>query len=550
MGNLKKLGPRAEKLTPQTEAMESAQVQNSAGGYVWEVTPWTRLARFLILGTEAGTYYIKERELTRQNVTALQECLKLDGRKTVDAIVSVSSEGRAPKNDPALFALAVCAADENEEVRSYALARLRFVARTGTHLFQFLGYVQEWRGWGRGLKKAVQDWYSSKSLESLSYQLVKYRQREGWTHRDVFRKAHPKSGWYSVARQALYRWVVTGDPLQIPEIGEPVAFQPIHGTSFGSLRMVEGFIKAQAADSPMETARLIKEYGLPREAVKPEYLDDAQVWEQLLYAGTNGMPMTAMVRNLAKMARAGLLDSRNARRFIVDRLGDDEALRASRLHPVALLNAFYVYKSGTSATTGKSWTAHRNIIDALDGAFYKAFQNVEPTGKRHLLALDVSGSMDGATVNGLQMKAREAAVAMALVTMAAEEDTRVFAFCDKLTELPEISPRQRLDDAINAVRQLPFGGTDCSMPIRHALEKRIPVDAFVVYTDNETWVGCGHPAEWLQRYREKMGINARLITVGLASNGFTIADPNDPGMMDVVGFDASAPAVMAELIRD
>jgi len=30
------------------------------------------------------------------------------------------------------------------------------------------------------------------------------------------------------------------------------------------------------------------------------------------------------------------------------------------------------------------------------------------------------------------------------------------------------------------------------------------------------------------------------------SNGFTIADPNDPGMLDVVGFDTAAPQLIAD----
>jgi 60 kDa SS-A/Ro ribonucleoprotein len=36
----------------------------------------------------------------------------------------------------------------------------------------------------------------------------------------------------------------------------------------------------------------------------------------------------------------------------------------------------------------------------------------------------------------------------------------------------------------------------------------------------------------------------------MVSNGFSIADPNDAGMLDVVGFDAAAPAVIADFIRD
>jgi len=106
----------------------------------------------------------------------------------------------------------------------------------------------------------------------------------------------------------------------------------------------------------------------------------------------------------------------------------------------------------------------------------------------------------------------------------------------ELTRLP-LSPSMRLDDAVHAVSSLPFGGTDCALPMLYALERRLPVDAFVVYTDNETWAGMIHPVQALRQYRERTGIAAKLVVVGLVSNGFSIADPNDAGMLDVVGFD-------------
>jgi 60 kDa SS-A/Ro ribonucleoprotein len=48
---------------------------------------------------------------------------------------------------------------------------------------------------------------------------------------------------------------------------------------------------------------------------------------------------------------------------------------------------------------------------------------------------------------------------------------------------------------------------------------------------------------------ESDGIAAKLIVVGMLSNGFTIADPNDGGMMDVVGFDTATPQVMNDFVR-
>ena len=107
----------------------------------------------------------------------------------------------------------------------------------------------------------------------------------------------------------------------------------------------------------------------------------------------------------------------------------------------------------------------------------------------------------------------------------------------------------RLDDVLKAVSGLPFGGTDCAQPMIYATKNKLNVDTFVVYTDNETWAGGQHPVEALREYRQKMGIPARLIVVGMVSNGFTIADPNDSGMLDVVGFDSAAPGLMADFSR-
>jgi len=107
----------------------------------------------------------------------------------------------------------------------------------------------------------------------------------------------------------------------------------------------------------------------------------------------------------------------------------------------------------------------------------------------------------------------------------------------------------RLDDAVGTVTGLPFGRTDCALPMLYALEKGLEVDGFVIYTDSETWAGEIHPVQALAEYRRKSGIPAKLVVVGMVSNGFSIADPNDAGMLDVVGFDAAAPAAIADFLR-
>jgi 60 kDa SS-A/Ro ribonucleoprotein len=83
----------------------------------------------------------------------------------------------------------------------------------------------------------------------------------------------------------------------------------------------------------------------------------------------------------------------------------------------------------------------------------------------------------------------------------------------------------------------------------YARKRKIDVDTFVVYTDSETWAGDVHPAEALRDYRRASGIDARLVVVGMVSNGFSIADPNDPGMLDVVGFDTATPQLISDFAR-
>jgi 60 kDa SS-A/Ro ribonucleoprotein len=108
----------------------------------------------------------------------------------VNRIVEISDSGRAPKNDPAIFALALVATHGSNEAKALAFQNLAKVCRIGTHLFHFAEYVNALRGWGRGLRNAAGRWYISREADELAHQAVKYQQRDGWSHGDLLRLAH------------------------------------------------------------------------------------------------------------------------------------------------------------------------------------------------------------------------------------------------------------------------------------------------------------------------------------------------------------------------
>ena len=555
------------KVTPQNQPIFGTdQVQNNAGGYVFQIDNWNRLNRFLILGSEGGTYYASEHKITVDNAKNVIKCIKEDGIRVVNTIVEISQSVRAPKNDPAIFALALVTKYGNDIARAHAYQNLSKICRIATHLFQFLSTLDLiGKGTGLGLRKAVQRWYGEREIDNLALQVIKYRNREGFEHRDALRLAHIQTS--ENTRNEIYQWItwnkykngkdapVSGKSenkekflLKHNQITEWVKTHYTDGVLSSTIHpLINAFEQAQRAKSASEIIGLITEHKLPREAVPTELLNTVEVWEALL----PHMPMTAMIRNLGTMSKIGLLKPlSSASKIVIEKLDNESAIKKARVHPIQILSALRIYIQGHGVRSEATWTPVQTVIDALDSAFYKAFKNVEPTGKRIMLALDVSGSMSMGNISGVPgLCPRDASAAMAMVTGKVEKQTYFSGFSDSFIDLP-ISGKQRLDNVIRAISGLPFSSTDCALPMLHAIKNKLEVDTFVVYTDNETWAGNIHPVQALQQYRKNSGIPAKLIVVGMTATNFSIADPSDKGMMDVVGFDASAPAIMSDFIKE
>lgn len=526
----------------QTERGDSRQVVNSAGGYVYQTDDATRLRRFLILGTEGGTFYASERDLTKVNLDFMKEFAAKDPKAFYNVLADVDADNIAPRHSTILLALAVLFAQagqpskdkriEREGVEVYDAIKAHFpqFVRTGTHLFEFVDNALLFRKWGRGLRTVIGDWYKDKDPEALAYQITKYRQRGGWTHRDLLRKAHPKP--VDTGVKAVVDYAVHG------RNDVPVGFQ-----------IIDQFEDVKAGTlTPVDASALTWEM-LPTDSLK-----DPNVWIALIRGGR--LPYTAMLRNLGRMTSIGVFnvkDGGQIMRTVTQKITDPDQIVRARLHPFNVLTALKTYQSGGGFRGNLIWTAKRQIIDALDAAFYLAFSTVAPSDKSTLLALDVSASMNGALMNS-NISARAASTAMAMVSLAAAPDTTDMvaftsnggAWRDSSLIALDFSPRERLDDIIRRTNAIPFGGTDCALPILHALEQKKFYDTFVVYTDNETWAGRVQVPDALRMYRQAINPQARMVVVGMTATEFTIADPQDPLSLDVVGFNPSAPRVIAE----
>lgn len=534
----------ARRTTPAHEQATPDQVRSNQGGYVFQVDYMERAKRFLILGSEES-FYQSGSKLSMESAATLSRIARSDKVfELINLIVDISVSGRAPKQSPGLFALAVVINQtEDVQARTYAYSKVSEVARTASTLFEFVGYLSQFQGLGgMGFQKSIGRWYNEKDVDKLAYQMVKYRQRNGYDHSRLLR---------------LSKRVKSNDRPELAPLLDWALGKDMRTRLHTLPDVVQGFELAKNPENSHMIPNIVREFGLSWEMLPTEALNDKAVWDELL---NGNVPLGALIRQLPRLTNLGIISQLGGRTAeIEDRLRDLEALKKARIHPLQALNAMRTYGSGRGMS--QTWTPAHRIVDALEDSFYLSFDTVEPTGKTHMLALDISGSMRQ-PVNGMQnITAREASACMAMVTARAEREYLMVGFADSgrggswfnrdtyLAQL-NITQNMRLTDVVNEIQRLPYGGTDISLPMEQAIKSRLDIDAFVVYTDNELGMGKRHPFQALTAYRREMNKpNAKLITVAMTANGFTVADPSDPGMLDIAGFDTAAPALMAEFVR-
>lgn len=569
---------KSKRKTVQTKKAKKGQVINHAGGYVFKVDRLQRLTRFLVLGSEKGSYYASEKKITVENCENLMKMIKEDGVNVVKHIIEISQSGRAPKNNYCVFAMAMCSVFGDKSTKTYTNRNLHKVCRIPTDLYLFVDSVHILKydpntgksRKGKGLHRAIAGYIHSKDAKTFAYHTCKYPGRAGeimsqrWSMRDLLRLIR-----MSDKRENVIKKNVDGKIVPVTKQDNILTFpSDKHKTVVRyAVKGIENFSKkefnslkddpdlryiwahetAKNCDSQDEIAQLIQNYGLSRESI-PKELMGAKTYRAML----EYMPMTAMIRSLGPMSAAGLFkEFSDQQKIVVNKLTNEDLLKKARIHPMNVLVALKTYSEGHGFKGKLSWNVNSFIKDALEDAFYKSFKYVEPTGKNILYGIDVSASMYGNPCTGSPMiDAASAATVMSLVGVRTEKNSMMKAFSHQLVDF-NISSKDSIENVFRKMRSIPFGGTDCALPIEWALDNQISnIDAFIVLTDNKTWAGNRHPFEAMGEYRSKYNENAKFIVQAFTATKFTIIDSkDDPNSLEVVGLDSAAPQIIADFIR-
>jgi 60 kDa SS-A/Ro ribonucleoprotein len=517
--------------TPQNQPIpgrEAEMIKGRSGSYTFDAGIWGMLRRCLLIGTAKSTYYAGKKELTDDFVNVLSSAIAQNPTRVAEEIV-YASDGRSINNSAPILALVLLSMGESAEAKQAFQEIFSTVIRTGSHFYEWLSYTKSMRGFGKVVRESGKNWLSREDVKSLAYQLLKYQQRQGFTHRDALRLFHVKPP--TEEHRQLFEWVVKGWEQLPKEIPNPALAQ---------IWWYEWLKR-----NPEQTHQAIAQGHLTHEMAAPVGKMDKAAW-QLLFAE---MPIGAMLRNLGSLTQLDVLrtDGNANLKRLEATLNSKEHLRKGRIHPIDVLKALKTYNSGGKlGRSQKTWQPVPRIVDILEKALEMSFEVVEPTGKVFIHAVDVSGSMSGAVVDSVGLTCCEIATAMALVTAKAEKNYEIRGFANDFRYLG-ITAKDTFSSALKKSSNQNFGGTDASVAYDWMIKNKFKADVICFWTDSESWAGNKHPSEALAQYRKKINPDIKAVYITLAPYQLTLVDPNDPLSWDMGGFDPGIPRIIQML---
>ncbi|XP_034233929.1 60 kDa SS-A/Ro ribonucleoprotein-like isoform X2 [Thrips palmi] len=579
-----------------------------------------RLKRFLHYGSESAVCVPGDREFLKcflmENLPSIEEmladCPPEKQGDAVNHIMKAFMDGYSGYPECLIFALAVCACQKtSERLRSQAYNALKTVCKTPKDIFLFVSFTKKLsaphKGHGNGWRNALTQWYLSKEPMDMAASVSLFRGFYGFTHKDLFRLCHIKAE--DKVKGAIVQYVMKG--LEASKMTFDKEDDPTIQQVFSYLQIVEE-IKHQT--DVQASARLIELHNLPIVVVPAHNVKSPEVW----IAAVPNMPLGELLDNLVRLSCAGLLKSGPLEQKIVDRLLDQTAIVESHLHPTQVYCAMKRYECHAKNThefmeklikmkkvekeLKPAPKPSTKILDALNHLLNSTLKLLVPTGKRYLVAIDLSHNMKSWHCNG----ARDVAPAMAATLLAlsllhAEREVTVVAF----PALPGAPPEKELIDPVNPVVQafipveqavnrrakkqrtagpihprktslepmVPLtlekdvsiadnlakmmseslhGPVEVCQPMVWAQQSKKPIDVFIVLTDYVTprKRAFKDPAIALQEYRQQMNLpQTKLITCALASNELNVAAANDAGMLDIVGFNGKVARIIEAFSR-
>lgn len=515
---------------------------------VFQLPDKDKFMRFLTLGSNGNNFRVDEKcdyvsELKNNKLSFIMNLLINNHWDYFHILLDFKLKKKCKKEEPMIFCLSLAAMfnlNKPEQLifRKYVYGQLNTFCTFPTNLNLFIDYCKKISsylngstGWNKLHKEALNNWYNRLSTMDLAHQLTKYKNRHGYTHRDIFRLLHPVP--ITAEQNLLYKYIVKG-----------VIIDPVQGQTeqlYEFLKDLQSLNSMTQTDANVQSVvALINKHSFAREHIPTHFLESPVIWKALI---VNNLPYTALLRNLNKINKLRLFEDDIVKKIVLAKISH------VNVHPIQLLIALKMYARGFGDKGNLIWQPDQDIVHALNKKFLD-IPVTQQSNTKICCALDISGSMHGGKIFGADcLEPVEVVTAMAMIMKKKYGDNvDIMGFSDNFIPL-NISPHRSLEDNMNAIKYLPFGHTDISVPFNWASKRNKTYDHFIVMTDNETNSNNIPPMHALIHYREKMNVpNCGLVVLATSSNDISVGDPNDEFTLNISGFDESVPVIIDDFI--
>lgn len=523
---------------PQSKPLpgrEKEMTDNSSGGYSFKLEDAKILERWMINGSENGTYYTPENEVTVMGTATLKVVPKA---KIVEIAKDVIENGRAPVLDYAIYCLAYVAYHGNvtEKQLVYSVAPTIL-----TNTPQFTKFLQSYQAikkietgksniGGSGICRAISRWYDNMNAGQMCYQVAKYPQRNGFHHRDLLRLSH------------IGRTESNGKTYKLPDDKVSVVQYALWHAKGGDEKPsiitstnkdhkhIAGKEAIEKATSLKDALKIMEDYHLTHEMVPTKFQGSKDFYEIMLTQSK----VYATIRRLGAASAKGVFAPMSAlTKEVVKRITDTEALKDQKVHPMRIYDAMTTYQLGRGEKGTLVWTPSSEIIAALELAFYNAIGVIPDSGKNILIAVDHSHSMHGKPLNF--------AAAMAAVLVRSQSSCHVIGYASEIST-PQITRHMGMNAIKAEIGRVGIpSGTNGALPYMYAQKECKDADAIISITDGFSWQGKTHISieanKWRSACNKPTGKAVEMISsMGITSN----MDPLDLNSLMTLCMDAQA----------
>ena len=546
------------KIGENSSVQEKGMVKSNQGGYVFTISELSALIRLLVIG-ESNSIYQNDKDMLETIIQVVLPFILRDEKSGLTALsvcIKADSDRMVFRKKNLMLVLAILAKlGHTQKVRQATYGAVLDLVRTLDHMAMFVTFYElagfgmkrpdgsdVGTGWGRGFKSCMNAWFNSKEPSRLLYLFSKYKNRNGWSFRDLLRLTKPKP--FSDDHNRAFSFACEKE----------VSVSPT--SSFNE--QIEAIKLANNCGNLKDLGDILDKYGykVAREHFPNELWAIPGSWNRIFL----NMPGTACLRNVNKVDFSDRSTGEVCIQKIQNLLGSPDVISKARLNPVNLLVTAKTYSSGSGVKSKSTWEVNKRVAKILDDSVEKSMKSCNWIMERVHFALDVSGSMS-ATFGDTPVSCATMTAVIARLALLKDPTVPVYAFSDEYIDLKAgcksgysystgtkgyIRNAKDWNDLERRISGLNFGGTNPSLAILHAIKEfnknpyhHEKIKAFIVITDNDVgqhYNSKTHSA--LYEYRKLVkDETVMLIVIGLTANTFTIAPPDDPYCLDIAGFE-------------